>query len=49
MADSYLVLVMKPDAFADPAVIANLEIPGEFDSGARSKDNTVAYFGPEQS
>jgi hypothetical protein len=44
VSDGDFVLIVEPDAFADPAVVSYFEVPGEFDSGSRSEDDALAYF-----
>lgn len=40
MADSHLVLVVEPDAFADPAAGAYFELPGKLDPRSRAEDDS---------
>jgi hypothetical protein len=46
--DVHVVLIVEPHTFTDPAVLADMELPGEADTGPGAEDNPVRNLGTER-
>jgi hypothetical protein len=49
VGDVNMVLIVKPNSFANPRVASNVEFPGKLDPSSRSKDNSGGNFCSEKS
>lgn len=47
-ANKYVILIVKPDTFTDPAAIRDMELPWKLHSRAGPENNTCTYVRSKQ-